>query len=370
MAKIDRIHTSCDILDRIHHLWKIRPNFSHLYSPIMSRLKYSSDFVKREDFNDILHGCGKIDLIRTSCDILDRKRHMWKIRPNFSQLYSPQMSHLFDIWPNIAHVSKSIEFFIAVKKFHRIRHSHDIFDRIHHMWKFRLNFSHIFAENITCKISHWIYQTCGIRSNTSQMWTIRPNSSQLWHIRQKSSHVKNPTEFLTHIFADNATCNLFDRLYQTWVIQWYSAQMWKNRSNSYKLWHIGQKTSHVKNPTEFLTPIFAENIKCKSSDWICQTWGIWSNTSQMWTIWPNSSKPSHIQQNTWHVKNPTEFLTPIFYQNVSHVRNSTVYVTCEEFDPILQGCETMENRLNSPHSCDTFDRKHHIWKIRSSFSHL
>ena len=39
--------------------------------------------------------------------------------------------------------------------------------------------------------------------------------------------------------------------------------MWKNRSNSYKLCHTGQKTSHVKNPTEFLTPTFAENIKCK-----------------------------------------------------------------------------------------------------------
>ena len=42
------------------------------------------------------------------------------------------------------------------------------------------------------------------------------------------------------------------------------------------------------------------------------------------------------------MKNPTEFLTPIFYQNVSHVRNSTVYVTCEEFDPILYSCVTME----------------------------
>ena len=85
----------------------------------------------------------------------------------------------------------------------------------------------IFAENITCKIYHWIYQTLGIRSNTSQMWTIKPNSSQLWYIRQNSSHVKNPTEFLTHIFADNVTCNLLDRLYQTWVIQWYSAHMWQ-----------------------------------------------------------------------------------------------------------------------------------------------
>ena len=128
-------------------MWKIRPNFSHLYSPIMSRVKYST---KREKFNDILQGCGKIDLIRTSCDILDRKRHMRKMRPNFSQLYSPKMCHLFDILPNIAQVSNSIEFFAAVKNFHRIRHSHDIFDRIHHMWKIRPNFSHLYSP----KISH------------------------------------------------------------------------------------------------------------------------------------------------------------------------------------------------------------------------
>ena len=42
----------------------------------MSRVKYSTDYVKREDFNNILHGCGKIDLIRISWDLLDRKRHM------------------------------------------------------------------------------------------------------------------------------------------------------------------------------------------------------------------------------------------------------------------------------------------------------
>ena len=208
-------------------MWKIRPNFSHLYSPIMSRVKYSTDYVKCDNVNNILHGCGKIDLIRTSCDLLDRKRHMWKMQPNFSHLYSSKVCRLFDIWPNIAHVSNSIEFFKAVKNFHRIRHSHDIFDRIHHMWKIRPNFSHLYSP----KISHVKYPTEYIKreefDRIRQMWTIRPNSSQLWHIRQNSSHVKNPTEFLTPIFADNATCNLLDRLYQTWEIQWYTAHMWQ-----------------------------------------------------------------------------------------------------------------------------------------------
>ena len=74
------MRTSIEYFTDVNSLTKfdkeIRPNFSHLYSKIMSRVKYSTDYVKREKFNDILHGCGKIDLIRTSCDLLDRKRHM------------------------------------------------------------------------------------------------------------------------------------------------------------------------------------------------------------------------------------------------------------------------------------------------------
>ena len=175
----------------------------------------------------------------------------------------------------------------------------------------------IFAENITCKISHWIYQTWGIRLNTSQMWTIRPNSSKLWHIRQNSSHVKNPIELLTPIFAEMPRVIYSTDYTKREKFNDLLHICGKKRSKSYKMWRIGQNISHVKNPTEFLTPIFAENIKCKISDLIGQTWGIRSSTSQMWTVWPNSTKLSHIRQNTSHVKNPTEFLTPIFEDNVS-----------------------------------------------------
>ena len=208
-------------------MWKIRPNFSHLYSPIMSRVKYSIDYVKREKFNDILHGCRKIDLIRTSYDLLDRKRHMWKMRPNFSHLYSPKVCRLFDIWPNITHVSNSIKFFTAVKNVHRIRHSYDIFDSIHHMRKIRPNFSHLYSP----KISHVKYPTEYIKRE--EFDRIRHRCEQFDQIRHsydifdRIHHMwKNPTEFLTPIFADNATCNLLDRLYQTWEIQWYTAHMW------------------------------------------------------------------------------------------------------------------------------------------------
>ena len=189
------------------------------------------------------------------------------------------------------------------------------------------------------------------------MWTIRPNSSQLWHIRQNSSHVKNPTEFLTHIFANNATCNLLDRLYQTWVIQWYSAHMWQKSIEFIQDVIIGQNTSHVKNPTEFLTPIFAENIKCKISDIIGQTWGIQSNTSQMWRVWPNSTKLSHIQQNTSHVKNPTEFLTPIFTDNV----------TCKIFDQL---CQTWEIQWYTTRLWKNRPDSYKLWHIGQKTSHV
>ena len=99
------------------------------------------------------------------------------------------------------------------------------------------------------------------------------------------------------------------------------------------MWHTGQNTSHVKNPTEFLTPVFAENIKCKISDLIGQTWGIRSNTSQMWRVWPNSTVISY----------------------------SAEYITCEKSDRIshtyiLPKCVT----------CKKFDRICHLWGIRSN----
>ena len=185
-------------------MWKIRPNFSHLYSPIMPRVIYTTDCTKREKFNDILHICGK----------------------NRSKSYK-----MWNIWQNTSHVKNPTEFLTP-----------------------------IFAENIKCKISDLISQTWRIRSNTSQLWTVWPNSTKLSHIQQNTSHAKNPTKFLTPVFADNGSCKTFHRLCQTWEIQWYTTGLWKNRPNSYKLWLTGQKTSHVKNATEFLTPLFMESL--------------------------------------------------------------------------------------------------------------
>ena len=84
-----RIRHSHDIFDRIHHMWKIRPNFSHLYSPKILHVKYPTKYIKHEEFDRILHRCEQLDLIRLSYDIFDRIHRMWKFRPNFSHLYSP-----------------------------------------------------------------------------------------------------------------------------------------------------------------------------------------------------------------------------------------------------------------------------------------
>ena len=55
---------------------KIRPNFSHLYSPKISHVKYPTEYIKREEFDTILHRCEQLDLIRHSYDIFDRIHHM------------------------------------------------------------------------------------------------------------------------------------------------------------------------------------------------------------------------------------------------------------------------------------------------------
>ena len=60
-------------------MWKFRPNFSHLYSPKISNVKYPTEYIKREEFDRIRHRCEQLDLIRHSYDIFDRIHHMWKI---------------------------------------------------------------------------------------------------------------------------------------------------------------------------------------------------------------------------------------------------------------------------------------------------
>ena len=217
-------------------MWKIRPNFSHLYSPIRPHVRCLTDYIKREKFNDILHRCGFLTPIfadNATCNLLDRLYQTWEI-----QYYTAHM------WQNSIEVIQDVTYwteYIICENSNRISHTY-------------------ICENIKCKISDLIGQTWGIRPNTSQMWTVWPKSTKLSHIQQNTSHVKNPTEFLTPIFADNVSCKIFDRLCQTWKIQWYTTRLWKNRPNSYKLWLIGQKTSHVKNATEFLTPLFTESV--------------------------------------------------------------------------------------------------------------
>ena len=148
---------SCDLLDRKRHMWKIRPNFSHLYSPKISHVKYPTEYIKRDKFNRMLHRCEQLDLIRHSYDIFDRIHHMWKIRPYFSHLYSPIMSR----------VKYTTDY---VKR--------EDFDDILH----------------------------GCEKN-------RPFSYKLWHIGQKTSHVKK-SDRISHTFIHRkcVTCLTSDQI--------------------------------------------------------------------------------------------------------------------------------------------------------------
>ena len=245
------------------------------------------------------------------------------------------------------------------------------------MWHIGQNTSHvknptefltpIFAENIKCKISDLIGQTWGIRSNTSQMWTVWPNSTKLSHIQPNTSHVKNPTEFLTPIFANNVSCKIFDRLCQTWEIQWYTTRVWKNRPNSYKLWLIGQKTSHVKNATEFLTPLFTESV---SPVWHQPKIAHVSNFIEFFTAVKNFHRIRHshdIYDRIHHMWKIRPNFSHLYSPKISHVKYPTKYIKREEFDRILHRCEQLDLIR---HCHDIFDRIHHMWKVRPNFSHL
>ena len=151
-------------------MWNMQPNFSHLYSPIRPRVRCLTDYIKREIFNDILHRCRKIDRIHTSCDILDRKHHMWKIRPNFSHLYVPKISNV-KFRPNMSNMRNMIEYFTDVNNLTKfvkvITYSAEYItceksDRISH--------TYILPKCVTCKKFDRICHLWGIRSNTLQLW--------------------------------------------------------------------------------------------------------------------------------------------------------------------------------------------------------
>ena len=176
-------------------MWKIRPKFSYLYSTIRSRVRCLTDYIKHEKFNDILHRCGKIDLIHTSCDILDRKHHLWKIRPNFSHLHCRNIK--CKVPTEYVKHEEYDRIFHRCEQFDQICQSHHIFSRIHHMWKIRPNFSHLYFT--TCNKFDRICHLWGIRSSTLQLWNYgkidnSPHSTfdrkhHIWKILSSFSHL-------------------------------------------------------------------------------------------------------------------------------------------------------------------------------------
>ena len=180
--------------------------------------------------------------------------------------------------------------------------------------------------------------------------------------------MKNPTEFLTPIFTDNVTCKIFDQLCQTWKIQWYTTRLWKNRPYSYKLWHIGQKTSHEKKCDRIShTFIHRKCVTCLTSDQIWHRWVILSNFSQLWKISTECVTVMIYSTEYTTCEKIRPNFSHLYSPKISHVKYPTKYIKREEFDRILHRCEQLDLiRL----SYDIFDRIHRMWKIRPNFSHL
>ena len=278
-----RIRHSHDVFDRIHHMWKIRPNFSHLYSPKISHVKYPTKYIKPEEFDRILHRCEQLDLIRHSYDTFDRIHHMWKIRPNFSHLYSsirPRVRYLTDYikhekFNDILHICGKID---------RIHTTCDILDRKHHMWKIRPNFSHLHLPKI---------------SNVK----FRLNMSNMRNMIEYFTDVNNLTKFVKVITysAEYITCEKSDRISHTYILP--------------------------------------KCVTCKKFDRICHLWGIRSNTLQLW----NYGKIDLIRHTV--VTHLTENITYEKYVPVSHTYNSPKCVTCNTSDQIYLARDKFDRKL-------------------------
>ena len=116
--------------------------------------------------------------------------------------------------------------------------------------------------------------------------------------------------------------------------------MWTIWPNSSKSSHIQQNTSHVKNPTEFLPPIFYQKcVTCKKFDRICHLWGIRSNTLQLW----NYGKIDLIRHTV--VTYLTENITYEKYVPLSHTYNSPKCVTCNTSDQIYLARDKFDRKL-------------------------
>ena len=159
-----------------------------------------------------------IEFIR--CDILDRKHHMWKIRPNFSSLHLPKISNVkFRL--NMSNMRNMIEYFtdvnnltkfvkvitysaeyITCEKSDRISHTYILpkcvtckkFDRICHLWRSRSNTLQLWNYGKIDLIRHTV--VTHLTENITYEKYV-PISIPIIH--QSVSRVTHPTKYIWHV---------------------------------------------------------------------------------------------------------------------------------------------------------------------------
>ena len=305
-------------------MWKIRPNFSHLYSPIRPRVRCLTDYIKREKFNDILHRCGKsIEFIRS--DILDRKHHMWKIRPNFSHLHLPEISNVkFRL--NMSNIRNMIEYFTDVNnltKFVKVNtYSAEYItceksDRISH--------TYILLKRATCKKFDRICHLWGIRSNTLWLWNYGKidliRHTVMTHLTENITYEKYVPVSHTYNSLKCVTCNTSDQIYL--ARDKFDRKLPCCKNNSTELFIV------VTYLTKYIT--------CEKPDRISHTYispKLFPFIKKLFTglqaieiliydklVWVKNSKSAkrilHLCPN---VKNSVEFITPVW--GIRSVRNT------------------------------------------------
>ena len=180
----------------------------------------------------------------------------------------------------------------------------------------------------------------------------------MWKIRTNFSHLYSPIRPRVSCLTDYNKREKFNDIPHG-----------KNRLYSYKLWHTGQKTSHVKNPTEFLTPTFAKNIKCK----------VRLNMSNMRNMIEYFTDVNNLTKFVKVITYSAEYITCEKSDRISHTYILPKCVTCKKFDRICHLWGTRSNTLQLwnygkkdliRHTVATRLTENITWKILSSFSHL
>ena len=204
VEKNDRIHTSCDILDRKHDM----TNPTKFLTPTFAeniKCKVPTEYVKHEEYDQILHRCEQFDQIRQSHHIFSRIHRMWK---------SDRISHTY-ILPKC----------VTCKKFDRICHLWGIRSNTLQLWNYgKIDLiRHTFVINLTENITYEKYVPVSHTYNSPKCVTCN-TSDQIYLARDKFDRKlpcckNNSTELFIVVtyLTKYMTCEKSDRISHTYI---------------------------------------------------------------------------------------------------------------------------------------------------------